>query len=120
MEKQFDEIIFKKKTFSDLLKDIYENSKNKEKQLKELIDKLSPLIQNIADANLLVPLIAEYVGMSIKNDEQLIKMAAIVQKALSSSSKEGSFDTGVLSKEEIEDLTNKAIELGKEQELLKD
>ena len=76
--------IWGKKKFSDLLKEIYENSKKKETQINALIGELKPLINDIGDATLIVPLIKEYMELGIKNDEQLIKMATIVQRALAS------------------------------------
>jgi hypothetical protein len=77
-----DSNIFEGKKFSDLFKEIYENQKKKEKQISALISELKPLIQEIGDATLIVPLIKEYLEISIKNDEQLIKMANIIQRAL--------------------------------------
>jgi hypothetical protein len=82
----FDQVMWGNKKFSDLLKDIYTNSKEKEKQIKELIETLKPLINNSQSALLIVPLIAEHLNISVKNDEQLIKLASIVQRALLSSS----------------------------------
>jgi len=76
------EKIFGKKKFSDILEEIYENQKKKEAQISALIGELKPLINDIGDATLIVPLIKEYMEIGIKNDEQLIKMATIVQRAL--------------------------------------
>ena len=64
--------VFGKKKFSDILKEIYDNQKKKETQITALI----------------VPLIKEYMELGIKNDEQLVKMATIVQRALSSTKSE--------------------------------
>jgi hypothetical protein len=75
-------VIFGKKKFSDLLEEIYSNQKKKEKQINGLISELKPLINNIGDATLLVPIIKEYLEIGVKNDEQLIKMATIIQRAL--------------------------------------
>ena len=80
----FNQEIFKGKTVSDLFKEIYANSKNKEKQISALIDQLKPMIQEPGDAMMIVPLLKEYMELSIKNDEHLIKMAGIVQRAASS------------------------------------
>jgi hypothetical protein len=77
-----DAVIFKKKRFSDILEEIYENQKKKESQISALIGELKPLINDIGDATLVVPLIKEYMEIGVKNDEQLIKMATIVQRAL--------------------------------------
>ena len=83
-----DSNIFGKKKFSDLLKEIYDNQKKKEQQITALIGELKPLINDIGDATLIVPLIKEYMELGIKNDEQLVKMATIVQRALASNKSE--------------------------------
>ena len=83
-----DSNIFGKKKFSDLLKEIYDNQKKKEAQITALIGELKPLINDIGDATLIVPLIKEYMELGIKNDEQLVKMATIVQRALASGKSE--------------------------------
>jgi hypothetical protein len=75
------EEIFNGKTFENLLEDIYNNSKKKEAQIQILITELKPMIKNIGDAIIIVPLIKDYMEIAVKNDEALIKMAAIVQKA---------------------------------------
>jgi hypothetical protein len=80
--------IFGKKKFSDILKEIYDNQKKKETQITTLIGELKPLINDIGDATLIVPLIKEYMELGIKNDEQLIKMSTIIQRALSSNKSE--------------------------------
>jgi hypothetical protein len=76
--------IFGKKKLSDIFEEIYNNQKKKETQISALIGELKPLINDIGDATLIVPLIKEYMELGIRNDEQLIKMATIVQRALSS------------------------------------
>ncbi len=78
----FEKEIFKGKSFSSLLEDIYKNSKTKEKQIKELILQLKDMISEPGDAVMIVPLLQGYMEVSVKNDEALIKMAAIVQKAM--------------------------------------
>ncbi len=83
-----DEIIFGKKSFSNLLEEIYDNQKKKEKQISALITELKPLVESIGDATLIVPLIKEYMELGIKNDEQLIKMATIIQRALATGKSE--------------------------------
>mgnify|MGYP003140805207 FL=1 len=80
--------VFGKKKFSDILKEIYDNQKKKETQITTLIGELKPLINDLGDATLVVPLIKEYMELGIKNDEQLIKMATIVQRTLASNKSE--------------------------------
>lgn len=86
MQGQHEEI-YKGKTFSDILKDIHNNQKQKERQITILIGELKPLIKTIADAGIIVPLIAEYMDIAVKNDEHLVKMAAIVQRAIATTTK---------------------------------
>lgn len=76
--------LFGKKTFADLLKEIHTNSSNKEKEIRILIDNLKPLINSAGDAVIIVPLIKDYLDVSVKNDDLLIKMAGIVQRSLNS------------------------------------
>jgi hypothetical protein len=83
-----DSVVFGKKKFSNILEEIYNNQKKKEKQISGLISELKPLINDIGDATLIVPLIKEYMDIGVRNDEQLIKMATIVQRALNNSSSE--------------------------------
>lgn len=76
----FDKEIFKGKTLSGLFEEIYDNSKETKLQVKSLISELKPLIENIGDATLLVPMIKEYMEIGVKNDEHLIKLATVVQR----------------------------------------
>ena len=74
--------LFKGKTFSDIMSDVYNNSKKKDRQLKLLIAQLEPLVKNLSDATVIVPLIKEYMDVSIRNDDQIVKLAAIVQRMM--------------------------------------
>ena len=85
----FDTEIFGSKKFSDLLKDIYENQKKKDRQINLLIADLKPLITGINDAAILVPVIKDYMEVSVKNDEHLVKLAAVVQRMVSNKNEEG-------------------------------
>jgi hypothetical protein len=85
----FDTEIFGSKKFSDLLKDIYENQKKKDRQINLLIADLKPLIQGINDAAILVPVIKDYMEVAVKNDEHLVKLAAVIQRMVNNKSEEG-------------------------------
>lgn len=78
---ELDKTIFDNKKLSDLLKEAYSNHKTRDKQLRVLIDELKPLVENIGDATLVVPLIKEYLDIAVKNDDLFIKMAALAQKS---------------------------------------
>lgn len=104
-----DKEIFAGKTFDSLLKDIYDNSKRKETQIQILITELKPMIKNIGDAVIIVPLIKDYMEIAVKNDEALIKMAAIVQKAQGRTNDEGSL---MLTEEEKKQLIEQVERVG--------
>ena len=106
-----DQILFDDKSFGDLLKEIHGNQKKKAKQLASLIAELRPLVQSLGDATVVVPLIKEYMEISVKNDDQLIKMAAIVQRLSSGASNSG--DGGLLTTEEMDQLMDVAEEIAK-------
>ncbi len=91
--------IFGGKKLKDLFQEIYFNQKKKEKQISSLIEELKPLIGDIGDATLIVPLIKEYLEIGVKNDEQLIKMATIIQRCLANENSSGG-DGFIISDEE--------------------
>jgi hypothetical protein len=105
---QFDNIIFKNKKFSDVLEEIYNNQKKKDQQVTALISELKPLISDIGDATLVVPLIKEYMEISVKNDDILIKMAALAQRAMATVTSDGAL---TISDEEKEQLLSAMNEL---------
>lgn len=75
-----DVILFDQKTLSDLMKEIYENSVSKKRQIDELVDQLKEFVGSIGDATVLVPLIRDYLEISVKNEENLLKLAGIASK----------------------------------------
>ena len=105
------QILFDDKSFSDLLKEIHKNQSKKQKQLASLIAELRPLITSLGDATVVVPLIKEYMEVSVKNDDQLIKMAAIVQRLSTGNASTG--DGGMLTEEEMQQLQDVAEEISK-------
>lgn len=98
---QLDSLVFGKKKFSDILEEIYQNQKKREEQVTALISELKPLVQEIGDATLIVPLIKEYMEIGVKNDEALIKMATIVQRALQTQTDDGSLGMTEEEKEQL-------------------
>jgi hypothetical protein len=111
MSQQFEKTIFGVKKFSDLLEEIYNNQKRREAQVTALISELKPMVTDIGDATLIVPLIKEYMEIGVKNDDALIKMATLVQRALNSTSEDGGLGISDEEKaqllEEIEKLQSK-------------
>jgi hypothetical protein len=93
--------IFKGKNFSDLCKDIVKNSEEKKNQIDILITDLRDMIKTVNDATMIVPLLKEYFDVGVRNDEQLIKLAAIIQRLMSGKAgAEGEGGGGMLLTEE--------------------
>ena len=96
--------VFKEKSLADIFEDIYNNSSENKKQLDVLIREVVQFIKDGDTAVQLIPAIKEYLDIKVKNDEQLVKMAAIVQRLVVGEQKGSSeFEFG-LSDKEKEDL----------------
>jgi len=111
--------LFNGTNFSDLMRDIYHNSKKKSRQIDSLIKSLEPMIKNVGDATVIVPLIKDYLEVSVKNDDALVKLAAVVQRLVTANSKEDDGNEFGLSEEERKRLLEEAeaeIENIKQQE----
>ena len=98
-----DKTIFKDKTLSDLLEEIHKNSSDKKVQIDLLISELTSYIQTANDVVQIVPLISQYLEVAVKNDEQLIKVATLVQRLLAVEGKTQEKDS-LLSESEKEQL----------------
>ena len=95
--------LFPGKDLSGLFKDIYDNQQNKKTRISELIAEMKKVIRHSGDMAVIGPIIKDLVDTSVRNDESLIKMAAIAQRMIASKDKvEG--DTGFLTDKEKEQL----------------
>ena len=92
--------IFDGKSLSSLFKDIYDNTEFNRKQLEVLTKELVQFIKDGDTAVQIVPMIKEYLEINVKNDDQLVKMAGIVQRLISAEQKSSSEDEFGLSEEE--------------------
>jgi hypothetical protein len=79
----FDDVtLFGNTSLSDLFKQIHRNNKDTDKQINELIDALKPLASsNAGSAVMLMPTVKDLIDVNVKNNDQLIKMAGIAQRA---------------------------------------
>lgn len=108
----FDFELYKGKKFSSLMKDIVLNSEEKKDTLEKLIDDLRAMVKTPNEALVIIPLIKEYLDIGVKNDEQLIKLAAIVQR-LAAKEQTGEAEM-MLSAEDRKQLMNDAIKIKNE------
>jgi len=81
----FDEVtLFGNTSLADLFKQIHRNNKDIDKQINELIDNIKPLAtSNAGSAVMLMPTVKDLIDVNVKNNDQLLKMAGIAQRAAS-------------------------------------
>ena len=72
--------VFEGKTLSDVFKDIYDNSNRNKEQLEVLMKEVVGFIKDGDTAVQIIPMLKEYLEINVKNDEQLVKLATIVQR----------------------------------------
>ena len=105
--------IFEGKSLSDLFQDIYENTKTNKTQLEVLMKEVVGFIKDGDTAVQIIPMLKEYLEINVKNDDQLVKVAAIVQRIIAAESKSTGEDEFGLSDAEKEQLLG-AIEVAAE------
>ena len=96
--------LFEGKSLSSLFKDIYDNSVHNKKQLEVLVREVASFIKDGDMAIQLIPMIKEYLDINVKNDEQLVKLATVVQRLIAAENKGGSESEFSLSDKEKEQL----------------
>jgi len=109
-----DKEIFDGKTFASLAKDIYFNSTRKSAQIDQLIKDLRTMIKDAGSATVIAPMIKDYIDVSVKNDDQLVKLSTVLQRFLggSSSSEDEGVGSGLTDSEKEELLKSVKKEVG--------
>jgi hypothetical protein len=98
--------VFEGKTLSDVFKDIYDNSNKNKTQLEVLMKEVVGFIKDGDTAVQIIPMLKEYLEINVKNDEQLVKLATIVQRMATAGNKGDDDDNFMLSDREKEQLMN--------------
>ena len=80
MSANLDFEVFDGTSFKDLCKEIVNRSTSKKDQLDTLIGDLRTLIKGPNDVGQFMPRIKELLEVGIKNDEQIVKLCAVVQR----------------------------------------
>lgn len=106
-----DTIVFEGKNFTDLLRDIHDATLHKRNRIDEMIVELRRLISSPDHAVILAPIIKEYLDVMVRNDEHLVKIAAIVQRIIAAehNNKSGTSLDDLLSDDEKDKLMASAI-----------
>ena len=105
--------IFEGRTLSDVFKDIYDNSKRNKEQLEVLMKEVVQFIKDGDTAVQIIPMLKEYLEINVKNDEQLVKLATIVQRlaqASASGDSEGEFGLTEKEKEQLMNNIQQTVE----------
>ena len=79
--------LFKGKSLSGLFEDIYNNQVSKKQKISALIEELKKMVRHAGDMGTLGPIIGGLVDSSVKNDDQLVKLATIATKIISAEKK---------------------------------
>jgi hypothetical protein len=100
----FDDVtVFGNTSLSDLFKQIHKNNKDIDKQIGDFIETIKPMAtSNAGSATMLMPTVKDLIDVNVKNNEQLIKMAAIAQRAATIGANSG--DNDLINMDEIEAL----------------
>ena len=112
--------VFEGKSLSDLFKDIYDNTEKNRQQLDVLTIEFVTFIKDGDTAVQIVRMLKEYLEINVKNDDQLVKVAAIVQRLVSAQSKGGSEDEYGLSEAEKQQLLDAVGEAAQEAQTVSD
>jgi hypothetical protein len=76
--------LFPGKSLNGLFQDIYNNQVHKKARISDLINDLKNMVRSPSDMGNLGPLINSLIDSSIRNDDHLVKLAAIATKDCSS------------------------------------
>jgi hypothetical protein len=111
-----DVVLFDNKSLADIFKQIHKNNKDTDKQISDLIDTIKPIAsQNAGNAVMLMPTVKDLIDVNVKNNEQLIKMAAIAQRAATANS---TSQGELINYDEIQDLLKQQEEIKEQSQKL--
>ena len=96
-------VIFDDKTLSDVFKDIYKNTESKREQINTFVTKLVRQIRTPEDAAVISPIIKDFMEVNVRNDEHIVRIAQIAQRAIAIGTKAAS-STELLTEEEKQQL----------------
>lgn len=71
--------IFENKSYEDLIKEIYTRSELKNTEISAVTKQIADMIDSNSAA-ILLPLLTEYSEAQIKNNDQLTKLAGVIQR----------------------------------------
>ena len=96
--------VYKGKKFSSLCRDIVSNTERRRVFIEEQLKRLTPMITTLGEAMAVYPLMTDLINASTKNDEQLVKFAAIIEKVVNRAEANGESPDSLLSDADIQEL----------------
>lgn len=111
--------LFKGKNLSSLFEDIYNNQTSKKQKISVMIEEMKKMVKHAGDVASVGPILTSLIDSSVKNDDQLVKLATIATKIMASEKKTEGQD-GFLSAFEKEQLLKDLEETKQEVERVDD
>lgn len=96
--------VYKGKKFSSLCRDIVSNTERRRVFIEEQLKRLTPMITTLGEAMAVYPLMTDLINASTKNDEQLVKFAAVIEKVVNRAEANGESPDSLLSDADIQEL----------------
>jgi hypothetical protein len=93
--------LFGDTSLADVFQQIHKNNKKIDKQIENLVTVLKPLVTSAGEAVMVMPVVKDLIDVNVKNNDQLVKMAGIAQRAVSSN---GSSPDSLIDPEELQAL----------------
>lgn len=106
-----DTVIFGNTSFADISENIYKTSKKRSVLIDSIVKQITDLIKTPTDASFVIPLLKELLDSDIKNSDIQIKLAGIMQKLISVTSKLQAESGDTFDFSDLDDIT---LELGQE------
>jgi hypothetical protein len=104
MSLDLSQVVFNGKNLEDLVKEVYDNHKSQDQLIKTEITRLATMISNPGDAVVIIPMLKGLMDSSLKNDETILKLVNVFQKAAEGAKKGDSEDGGLLTERDVQQL----------------
>jgi hypothetical protein len=102
--------VYDGKSLQDLLKDILVITATKRSTINSIINDLRQYVNTAEDAAVFAPIIKDFIDVSVKNDDQLVKVGTIVQRVATNEKSGGGSLEDLLSDEEKAALVRSAVQ----------
>jgi hypothetical protein len=98
-------------TFSDVLKAVYQNSRQRAKTIVDVSNTASRFITDVSSAVLMLPNLTGLNNSAIKNDDSLLTLATIVERRNRAIVQTTEGDTGIISESDRKRLLEQAKQI---------